>query len=613
MKAQNLRIVQAISLTIALSLFFSCSKDTDLLADYVMAEKPDAYFLKTLVINDSYIIGSSRSVTLDVLANDVFTDQNEVKIISASTPNLGTVVINKDNTITYTLDESRSVEGTADNLPTEDSGTSDTPETSENTSNQEEQSSDSTTETSGSNETTESNTETEGTNGETQQGSDTFTYTTETTNEDGTKETNEGTVTINLDYGELKAFPGAQGYGKFTTGGRAGRVIEVTNLNDSGAGSLREAVSSSGPRTIVFRVSGYINLLEPLRIKNGDITIAGQTAPGDGITIMHHGVEVLTSNVIIRYLRIRPGINSPDELDAVRVVQYKSNDIMKNIIIDHCSLSWAKDEVLSFGVNRAENSQLKNITVQNCIVSEAIDSKYGVLVMGQVNHVTFFKNYLAHNKDRQFRASTAETEFEVINNVIYNWRWGTQLSFGGKFDVIGNTYKNSNNIEQSGNAMTYIPSENTPDYVAEDGEVFQSGNIVINSNYNETNGNFRDYNSAERVHQNSYIDPSPAEAIENEVLSNAGANIFYDPVDERIKQDYINNTGTFIDSENSVGGFPNLVNAKTPETYDTDQDGMEDSWEIQNGLDPNDPSDASSDQNSDGFTNLEDFLHFLTL
>lgn len=603
--------------TIKLALFscatflcFSCSKDTDLLADYVISENLDAYFLKNYVIDDNFITAGDNSVVLDVLSNDTFIDLDKVKIVKTSDPASGSVTINEDKTLTYqpgatsneetgTEEESEQKNTAQSSGTSEETDASDVSETTEGTGTQQEQ--EAPKETGTSEEASESN-------------EDTFTYTVETTNEAGSKETKEGTVTIALDYGELKAFPGAEGYGKFTTGGRGGRVLKVINLNDSGSGSLRAAVEASGSRTVVFSVSGYIKLVKPLRIRNSDITIAGQTAPGGGITLRDNGIEILTSNVIVRYLRVRPGIGSSEALDAIRVIQFKDDNIMKNIIIDHCSLSWARDEVLSFGVNRAENAELRNITVQNCIISEAIDNQYGVLVMGNVTNTSFNRNYLAHNKDRQFRASTSITEFEVINNIIYNFRWGTQVSYGGKFDIINNVYKISDNINpQSGNAMTYISSNNTPDAIAEDGEVHQSGNMIINSDYTDTNKTFRNYNRNGRVHSNSFIEPMATENLDSKILADVGASLFDDPVDKRVISDYKNSTGNIITSETQVGGYPNLKFVKREDSYDKDNDGMEDNWELENGLNPTNADDAKTDKNNDGFTNLEDFLHGLTL
>ena len=249
------------------------------------------------------------------------------------------------------------------------------------------------------------------------------------------------------------AFPGAEGFGAYATGGRGGQVIYVTNLNDSGAGSLRAAVETEGPRIVVFGVGGTIELFSNLKIKDPDITIAGQTAPGGGIALKNHpsndgpAIEVSTSNVILRYLRVRPGPSAVSSccVDAIAIASRTRT--VKDVIIDHCSLSWATDEVVSTWFDSSD------VTVQWSIIAEGLDDSThtegphskGVLIGDQSTRVSLHHNLLAHNVDRNPRVKGGDVDY--VNNVIYNAQRTPVRSdnkdniTSARFNLIGNFFK----------------------------------------------------------------------------------------------------------------------------------------------------------------------------
>ena len=240
--------------------------------------------------------------------------------------------------------------------------------------------------------------------------------------------------------GNQLAFPGAEGFGKYTSGGRGGRVFYVTNLDDDGEGSLRWAVRKSGPKTILFKVSGTINLTKALDINKDSVTIAGQSAPGDGICIAGAPVKITADNAIIRYVRFRMGDTNHIEGDAL------SANKSKNLIIDHCSMSWSTDEAASI-------YEVENMTLQNSIISESFfnsehakgEHGYGGIWGGK--NASFINNLLAHHDSRNPRfdhpgVSDVAGYIDFSNNVIYNW--GNNLSYGGEtrtINMVNNYYK----------------------------------------------------------------------------------------------------------------------------------------------------------------------------
>ena len=430
-------------------------------------------------------------------------------------------------------------------------------------------------------------------------------------------------VIVQSTFAQQLAFPGAEGYGQYTTGGRGGAVIEVTNLNDSGEGSLRAAIETEGPRTIVFRVSGTIELLSNLNIKKGNVTIAGQTAPGDGICIRNYTVRVDTSNVIIRYMRFRMGDVYAQENDAIWGRDHK------DIIIDHCSMSWSTDEASSFYDN-------ENFTLQWCLVAESLnrsvhgkgDHGYGGIWGGM--GATFHHNLLAHHKSRNPRFqgsrynSTPETELvDYVNNVIYNW--GDNSAYGGEGgnqNIRLNYYKYGPATSSSSKRYRIIePSDTAGNWYVADNFVFGYPNITSDNWSGGVQGSYSNYQKNKNITTPFPYAPvqtqSPEEAYQL-VLEGVGAVLpKRDVVDARIIEEVRDQTATFggaygagtgiIDSQSEVGGWPLLLSAPAP--TDNDHDGMPDEWELANGLSPTDAEDRNGDLDGDGYTNLEEYLN----
>ncbi len=439
---------------------------------------------------------------------------------------------------------------------------------------------------------------------------------------------------------KLPAFPGAEGYGKYVTGGRGGRVIYVTNLNDdTNEGSLRYAINQTGPRTILFKVSGNIQLKSTLNINNGDVTIAGQTAPGDGITIRDHTVYVNADNVIIRYLRFRMG----DETNQVNDAIWGRD--RKNIIIDHCSMSWATDEVASFYDN-------ENFTMQWCILSESLRNSihdkgrhgYGGIWGGR--KASFHHNLLAHHDSRNPRfngsrySDKAESELvDFRNNTIYNWGGNSSYAGeGGRYNIVNNYYKAgpATSSNKSRILQPYADDGSNNQSAGTYGSFYISGNYVVASTA-VTNNNWQGVNM-----HSSFAAYSPGTTINNirsdaefekgevtthlaevgyeKVLELAGARLERDEVDARIVHDVATGTATYttggngstnglIDTQSAVGGWPELLSADAP--VDSDNDGMPDFWEDANGLNKNNPDDALMTNVDGQYPNLEVYINSL--
>ncbi|MEP5269673.1 MAG: hypothetical protein ABJQ59_01660, partial [Maribacter dokdonensis] len=464
---------------------------------------------------------------------------------------------------------------------------------------------------------------------------DTFTYTAEVVDEEtGNVTQEEATVTIstspttnnsnldsNIDMGELLAFPGAAGYGKYTTGGRGGIVYNVTNLNDSGAGSLRYGVETlSVPRTIVFDISGYINLESPLKIRegHGNITIAGQTAPEGGITLRGASVWIHEGNVIIRYLKVKPGNNAynpsntsssssnyePD--DGIKIIAYSGNSI-ENIILDHCTVTWAADGLIDVGSPNSDfNTYAKNITISNCLLAENVDKQYGVLIQ-RAYDISFYRNIIAFTDSRNIAVASAEGKgLEMVNNLIYGTRKAAWYTQGNVIDFIGNKYI-SGPFEREYQTFRMEVSAHGYD--------INNSSIYINDNIDNLNNADKSYNDTASPYivnspnHNTDLEILPQSQVENSLIDKSGNNLHYDQADLRILNSIKNRSGDIISSESNVGGYPTIDIKERPNNYDSDGDGMADNWELNMFGDLS--KSPSNDSNNDGYTNLETFLYSL--
>src|SRR5574340_165078 len=391
------------------------------------------------------------------------------------------------------------------------------------------------------------------------------------------------------------AFPGAEGFGAATPGGRGGEVLFVTNLNDSGRGSLREACTAKGPRIVVFRVGGIIDLKSAIAIREPYLTIAGQSAPGDGICVRGYELNIDTHDVIVRHFRSRVGDISGGERDGFMV-----GGDSRNVIVDHCSVTWAVDENLSPSGNIAD------VTVQWCLIAESLNRSvhhkgphgYGSLVRA-VGGLTMHHNLWAHNGGRNPRlgdnyAKPPFPTFDIRNNVMYNYR-GRSLA-GDTLDVnyIANYRKPGPDSDPARSGIDPTPKGEKRFYF--------SGNVV------EGRPEFaRDQNSIISKPVTFLDAPRPAPKVQTQsaaeayrlVLERAGATApVRDAVDRRIVQEVRSASGAIIDSQWEVGCWPQYRGARPPR--DTDRDGIPDAWEKAHGLNPRDAHDAQARRNPEG-------------
>ena len=465
-------------------------------------------------------------------------------------------------------------------------------------------------------------------------------------------------IAVNAQFESAPAFPGAEGHGRFTTGGRGGQVYHVTRLTDDGQpGSFRHACNQSGKRTIVFDVSGTIYLTSELRLKNGNVSILGQTAPGDGVCIADYPFSIATSNVIIRYMRFRLGNRN--------VANHEGDGLggmdQQNIVIDHCSVSWSVDECLSVYGS-------KNISVQWCYVDQSMVASghskgnhgYGGNWGG--SGASYHHNLLAHHTSRTPRlgprpSTQTDERMDLRNNVIYNW--GGEGCYGGegmKVNIVNNYYKPGPGTPSGTKGMRIASiGIRTSEYTHHGtdkpndwdkmwhvwGKYYVNGNVnteysdVTSDNwtygmYNQINDSKVDYTYTQETKDTmriekpiayGYITTHTAQTAYEMVTRYAGASLYRDSHDLYITEDV--RTGTakysgagqegkgFINNQDEAGGWPELASTEAP--ADTDQDGIPDEWETRYGLDPNNTNDGrvcSLDEKG-YYTNLEVYCNSL--
>jgi hypothetical protein len=418
------------------------------------------------------------------------------------------------------------------------------------------------------------------------------------------------------------AFPGAEGGGMYTSGGRGYDVYEVTTLEDYGEGdppikgTLRDAVSQ-GNRTVVFRVSGTIHLKQSLKIKQKNLTIAGQTAPGDGIAVAGFGTDISGSeNIIVRYMRFRPGsTNIESEPDA-----FGGRDV-KNAMVDHISTSWSIDETLSF--YRNENTTLQwSIISESLYISGHVKGRHGYGGIWGGENATFANNLIASHTSRLPALGNSGNKLhpisstDMVNNVIYNW--GFNSTYGGndqENNMINNYYKPGPATHEKVIKRVVSPGQNgrfSWFYVKGN---YMYGNKAVTEDNTLGMEEIKDgtvfSDSPYEVFGHDTLNIKPAEKAYEEVLKKAGATYpRRDAVDARIVNDVKNGTGRLINNEWEVGGYPELKSTKAP--IDTDHDGIPNVWEEAKGLNPNDITDGK-EITASGYSNLELYLNSLVL
>jgi pectate lyase len=434
--------------------------------------------------------------------------------------------------------------------------------------------------------------------------------------------TEEPGGTVAAQESAIPVFPGAEGFGTRTRAGRGGKVVAVTSLADDGPGSLREALDDAAPKTIVFRVGGVIRLKSHLFVSHPFVTIAGQTAPGDGILIRDFGLVIVTNDVLIQSIRVRPGNEGavrPDHNDAIAILGPQDDSSgARNVVIDHVSVSWGEDELIStwFGPS--------DITVSWSIIGEGLNrSRHdkgthsaGLIVANNSNHVSVHHNLFAHNDFRNPLVMSGGSH-DVVNNVVYDWgTLPTEIVDDAPMsvNVVGNYYRSGPSTKTehviliNGDDSRIIPKIFAAGNVRHGASEPENGWSLVQYGWKGAGAPDR-YRAAARFALPLVTTQSAADAF-SIVLDTAGAMWpKRDAVDGRLVADVRRGSGAIIDDPKEVGGFPAYATSRGP--ADSDRDGLPDEWERREGLDPNDPADGNADRDGDGYTNLEAYLHAL--
>ena len=441
----------------------------------------------------------------------------------------------------------------------------------------------------------------------------------------------------------VPAFPGAEGAGAYSVGGRGGVVCEVTNLNDSGSGSLRACVDMKGPRTVIFRVAGTIKLDRALQVTNPYLTIAGQTAPGGGIQLVGktpgtipHGssnpgdanlgglLRITTHDVIVRYIRLRHGYVGSEGLGrtyAVHISDGGDGNHVYNVILDHMSTFWAHDENLTIWARNGKPAPgIQNITIQNSIFAETLEGHATPIIFSAASadagmllrDVDLVRNLIANGTHRMPRLASGQ-RYRVVNNIIYNWTGAGSQSVGGV------------DSDWVGNLWTHGPMAKGPRGAREIGVELTDGERVIPGDPSiHTSGNFGPFHGADQFEMVKYatstngvfvgtlgeefrrsqpldgvgvpISVTPVQELESALLPVVGASRRLDckgewipnrdSQDSRLINGYARNEGSIVRHEDEVGGFPVLASAQP--CRDSSGDGIPDEWLMLNGFDPND-------------------------